>query len=92
MGFMSTVLGFLLSMMSIVGGTAIVITWMGIRYSEKKRGLTKSASRGELESIKNDLAAIRRELQQMHESQADLTLMLHDLPTKMISSDTQKNR
>jgi hypothetical protein len=78
MGFMSTVLGFLLAMMSIVGGTAIIITWMGIRYAERKRGLTKGATRAELDGIKNDLAAIRRELQQMRESQADLMLMLHD--------------
>lgn len=92
MNFFETVLGLIVSTLAILGGTAIAITWMGIRYSERKRGLTKGASRAELDEIKRDLAAIRRELEQVRESQADVALTLHDLPSRMIPSNAPKDR
>jgi len=77
---MDAVLSFFLAVMGILGGTAIVITWLGIRYAERKHGLRKGASESELKRLREELAAIRQELQALRESQADLTLMLHDSP------------
>lgn len=87
MMFMASLLEFLVAVTAILGGATVVITWMGIRYAEKKRGLTKGATHADLEAIRNDLDAIRRELQLLREAHADMTIMLHDLSHKALPQE-----
>jgi cell division protein FtsB len=60
-----------------VAGTVLIVA-MALNYSAKKKGLTRGASQREVEQIRQDIAAIRREIERLREGQADMTLMLHD--------------
>lgn len=84
---MGYIIEFFVAVTAILGGTVVIITWMGIRYAEKKQGLTKGASRAELDALRSELDAIRRELQLLRETQADTTLMLHDLSRKILPQE-----
>lgn len=42
--------------------TALLIVWMGISYSAKKRGLTKGASQREIEVLQQKVNEIQEEM------------------------------
>ena len=66
------------AVISIVMGGVTAIVWMGVNYSSRKRGLHKGANESELSRLRQEVQAMRRELAELRETQADLTLMLHD--------------
>ena len=42
--------------------TTLLIVWMGISYSTKKRGLTKGASQREIEVLQQKVNAVQEEM------------------------------
>ncbi len=42
--------------------TTLLIVWMGISYSTKKRGLTKGASQREIEVLQQKVNAVQKEM------------------------------
>ena len=42
--------------------TTLLIVWMGISYSAKKRGLTKGASQREIEVLQQKVNAVQEEM------------------------------
>ncbi len=69
---------FVLAMTGILSVFTAVVTSTFLRYKAKERGLTKGASRQELEEIRAHLSALSHDMHGVQETVADLTLMLND--------------
>lgn len=71
----------------LVCGTVVLIVYMGIQYSSRKRGLTKGASDRELARLHARLDALGSDVNEMKEAVADLTLMLGDASRPALSRE-----
>jgi hypothetical protein len=78
---------FLLMGGALLCGTVVLIVYMGIRYSSRKQGLTKGASARELAEVHARLDALGKDVHEMKEAVADLTLMLGDASRPALSRD-----
>lgn len=84
---MHNILQFLLMGGALVCGTSVLIVYMGIQYSSRKRGLTKGATSRDLADIRQRLDALGSDIHTMQETMADLTLMLGDATRDRLSGD-----
>ena len=65
-----------------LGSLAIIFDFVA-----KSKGLKRGMTQKQLEELQRDIAAIRKELETIREQQADLTLMLDELPRDRLSGD-----
>jgi len=72
--------------LAIAGGITLAIVWMGISYSSRKSGLIRGATERELQKVMRELSEMRADIKAIRETQADLTLMLEDLPRAAIGA------
>ncbi|MAF09208.1 hypothetical protein CMK11_02055 [Candidatus Poribacteria bacterium] len=84
---MAGVMFVMLMSCTLLCATAVAIVYMGIQYASRKRGLTKGASTRELDEIRQRLDVLGDDLHAMHESIADLTLMLGDASSRRLPGD-----
>lgn len=66
----------------VFGGIALITLgsiWMGISYQSKKKGLTKGASKRELQEIRNDMSQIKVDLNELKKQVAELIIMIDDM-------------
>lgn len=62
----------------IIFGSAIVIVWLGTRYSAAKKGFALGSSRQELQSVHQTMEQMQKDIEEIKATLADLVIELHD--------------
>ncbi|MDA1193083.1 MAG: hypothetical protein O3A46_15515 [Candidatus Poribacteria bacterium] len=83
-------IAFAVILITMIGGFTVGTLGLIFWFISKMKGAGNQLSHEELHQLMRDVEEIRDEVRAIREQQADLTLMLHDAPTR--ESDDARRR